>query len=82
MDCTGNIFFSMMCWEFSAVCWGGGHQSPLLTQRSDASKATNLLPSKRFTVEPDWEVTIPAVGVHKYCPRSDCPHGFDKVTVR
>lgn len=82
MNCTGNIvFFNDVLGIFCCVL-GGWHQSLLLTQRSDASKATNLFPSKRFTVQPDWEVTIPAVGVHKYCPRSDCPHGFDKVTVR
>lgn len=77
---VGTWFFSMMCWDF-LLCVEG-HQSPLLTKRSNASKATNLLPSKRFTVQPDWEVTIPVVGMHKYCPRSDCPQGFDKVIVQ
>lgn len=69
------------------VCTGDGTGNVLLcralpTQRSQALKAANLSPSKRFTVQPDWEVTIPALGVRKCCPRSDCLHGFDKVTVR
>lgn len=47
-------------------------QSPLLTYGSEAIKAVKLCMSKRFTVHPDWEVTIAATDMYTYCHKCVC----------
>lgn len=49
-----------------------GPWSPLLTYGSEAIKVVKLSMSKRFTVHPDWEVTIAMADVYTYCHRCLC----------
>lgn len=49
---------------------------------SEALKAANLSLSKRFTMLPDCELTMPGVDVYKYCPGCVRLQGFDGVALQ